>query len=208
MELDFTQLPQPSRYKLLTALVVPRPIGWITSLSATGVLNAAPYSFFNVLGNTPPIVAFGPSFLPDGSPKDTLRNVEATGEFVVNIVAPEAVQAMHQTAASYGPDVSEVAELGLETQASLVVRVPRLALSQVHLECRYETTVVLGQNHVVFGRIVHMHAPDDIVDPQTFHVRPGAFQAVGRLQGPGQYATTRDQLDLGPIPRPIRRPLE
>lgn len=201
MEFVLPELPQAARYKLLTALIIPRPIGWITSLDSAGRVNLAPYSFFNVLGNAPPIVAFGPSRREDGTLKDTQANVESAGEFVVNLVTPECLEVMHQTAAPYPPGVSEVEALELATLPSQRVRTPRLALSPVHLECVYERTVVLGQNNVVFGEIVVIHAPDGLIDPETFRLGSEPWITVGRLAGPGHYATTRDQRDLGPMPK-------
>jgi flavin reductase (DIM6/NTAB) family NADH-FMN oxidoreductase RutF len=200
VEFVLTDITQSARYKLLTSLVVPRPIGWITSQNADGLVNLAPYSFFNVLGNTPPVVAFAPSARDDGSLKDTARNVETTAEFVVNLVTPESVDVMHRSAATYAPLQSEVLALGLELLPSLKVRTPRLAISPVHLECRYERTVEIGRNRIVFGEILVIHTPEGLVDPQTFRLA-SPLVAVGRLGGPGHYATTRDEFDLGPIPK-------
>jgi flavin reductase (DIM6/NTAB) family NADH-FMN oxidoreductase RutF len=200
VELVLSELDQGQCYKLLTALVIPRPIGWITSVSPSGVINLAPYSFFNVLGTAPPIVAFGPSRREGGELKDTERNVTQTSDFVVNLVTPECAELMHQSSAAFAPEVSEVAALGLEILPSRLVRAPRLAISPVHLECRYERTVTIGQNHVVFGEILLIHTPDGLVDPATLRTR-GELVAVGRLAGPGHYCTTRDRIDLGRMPK-------
>lgn len=202
MHFDLREVSQPHRYKLLTALVVPRPIGWISSLDENGRVNLAPYSFFNVLGNSPPIVAFGPSTRPDGNPKDTPRNVEATGSFVVNIVTPDAAPSMHASSAAFPPDESEVEALGLALLPSLHIPAPRLAISPVHLECQYVQTVNIGKNRVVFGEILCIHAPDGWIDPTTFRLLGDQLVAVGRLEGPGHYATTRDRINLGPMPSP------
>lgn len=204
MHFDMAELSQPNRYKLLTALVVPRPIGWITSLNAVGQVNLAPYSFFNVLGNSPPVVAFGPNRRPDGATKDTARNIEQNGEFVVNIVTPEAAPAMHASAAEFPADESEALALGLELLPSVQVKVPRVAISPVHLECRYLQTVELGGNRVVFGEVLLIHTPDDWIDPTNYRLLKDKLVAVGRLEGPGAYSTTRDRLDLGPVPKPDR----
>jgi flavin reductase (DIM6/NTAB) family NADH-FMN oxidoreductase RutF len=200
--LDLSTLGQSACYKVLTALVIPRPIGWITSVSERGVVNLAPYSFFNVLGTTPPIVAFGPSQRSDGEPKDTERNIAASKDFVVNLVTPECAPAMHQSAATYGPEQSEALALGLSLLPSKKVKAPRVALSPVHLECRYDRTVRIGDNHVVFGEILLIHAQEGIVDPETFRPGPTELVGVGRLAGPGHYATTRDRMDLGAVPKP------
>lgn len=202
MFFNLQEISQPNRYKLLTALVVPRPIGWITSLGVDGQVNLAPYSFFNVLGNAPPIVAFGPSARKDGTMKDTRRNVENAGAFVVNIVTPEAAPSMHASSADFPPGESETEALGLALLPSVHVNAPRLALSPVHLECRYLQTLEIGHNSIVFGEILCIHAPDDWIDSATFRLASNKLVAVGRLAGPGHYATTRDQLDLGPVPSP------
>jgi len=201
VEFLLPDLPASARYKLLTALVIPRPIGWITSMNAEGLVNLAPYSFFNVLGNSPPIVAFAPSARDDGTLKDTRRNVEANGNFVVNLVTPECAELMHHSASAYPAEQSEVDALGLELLPSSKVQSPRLAISPVHLECRYVRTVDIGDNHIVFGEILVIHTRDDLVDPKTYRRTEVPLVAVGRLSGPGHYATTRDQIDLGPYPR-------
>jgi flavin reductase (DIM6/NTAB) family NADH-FMN oxidoreductase RutF len=200
--LELSQLDQSASYKLLTALVIPRPIGWISSVGESGVVNLAPYSFFNVLGTTPPIVAFGPSRRDGDELKDTERNILETGHFVVNLVTPETAAAMHQTAAIYPRGQSEATAVGLELLPSQSGPAPRVRASPVHLECKYERTVTIGENHVVFGEILVVHVEDGMIDPVTYKTGPVELVAVGRLAGPGHYATTRDRLDLGAVPRP------
>lgn len=202
MDIDFGALSESHRYKLLTALVVPRPIAWVTSVNDNGTVNAAPFSFFNVLGNRPPIVAIGPGDRPDGRPKDTPRNISARGHFVVNLVDPKVAGLMHDTSANYEAGVSEVDALGLSLEPSVSIETPRLKDCKVHLECRHWGTIDVEQNHVVFGIIQMMHVRDGIIDPQTYHITPGAFEAVGRLQGPGWYCTTESRFDLGRFPPP------
>lgn len=202
MDLDLGTLSQNVRYKILTALVVPRPIAWVTSLDDQGRVNAAPFSFFNVMGNQPPLVAFAPGDRPDGTPKDTAANVKISGEFVVNLVDREAAELMHMTAAAFPPDVSEVEALGLEVLPSKTVRTPRLAASKIHLECQHWGTLEIGRNRVVLGLVQFMHVPDGLLDPQSYHVEPGAFEGVGRLQGPGWYCTSSDRFSLGRYPSP------
>lgn len=200
MEIDFRELKASLRYKLLTALVIPRPIAWITSIDGSGLVNAAPYSFFNVLGNEPPLVAFAPSNRSDGTRKDTARNVEDAREFVVNLVDQEAAELMHATAAAFPPDRSEVEALALATIPSVLVRPPRLAVSKVHMECVFVGKFSHGNNQVLFGEVTYVHVPDGWVEPTTYHMEPGTFHAVGRLQGPSWYATTNERFSLGPYP--------
>lgn len=211
MDVDLRELSPNVRYKLLTALVIPRPIAWITSLDAAGRVNAAPYSFFNVLGNEPPLVAFGPGNKAPHTPKDTATNVEETQEFVINLVDREGAQAMHQSAAPFPAEMSEVEALGLETLPSRVVRAPRLAISRVQLECRFCQKIEIGKNRVLFGTVEYIHVPDGWIDPQTHHITPGVFQAIGRLQGPGWYTQASEPFNLGPyppIPDALPRPQE
>lgn len=200
MDIDMTALKQSARYKLLTSLVIPRPIAWITTLNENDSVNAAPYSFFNVLGNRPPLVAFGPGNKADESPKDTPQNIERTGHFVVNLVHDRVADAMHRTAAPFPRGESEVEAIGIELEPSTVIATPRIAACKVHLECEYHSTIEIEQNRVVFGIVRHLHVRDGLVDEETFHVRPGAFEGVGRLQGPGWYCTTKDRFDLGSFP--------
>lgn len=192
-------LTQGASYKLLTALVIPRPIAWVTSLNANGTVNAAPYSFFNVLGNRPPLVAFGPGDKADGSMKDTPRNINERGHFVVNLVHERVAEAMHRSAAPFPEGVSELAELGLETEPSVSIETPRIAACKVSLECSHHSTITIGENRVVFGLVKYVHVRDGLMDPSTFMMKPGAFDGVGRLQGPGWYCSSKDQFDLGPF---------
>jgi len=202
MDIDLPHLSADRRYKLLTALVIPRPIAWITSVSAEGVVNLAPYSFFNVLGNRPPVIAFGPGERGPGVLKDTHQNIEATREFVVNLVHPEAAEVMHKSAAPFPANVSEVAALGLELTPSQAIQAPRLALARVALECRLHETVRVMDNYIVLGLVQHLFVQDGIIDPETLRMNQKSFVAVGRMQGPGIYCTTEHTLDLGPMPTP------
>ena len=203
MDIDLPNLSADRRYKLLTALVIPRPIAWITSTSSAGLVNLAPYSFFNVLGNRPPVVAFGPGERGPGIAKDTPRNILETRQFVINLVHPECAEAMHKSAAAFPAEVSEVQALGLELTASTKVQTPRLALAKVALECAYHDTVIVGENRIVLGTVEHLFVLDGIIDAETLRMEQRSFVAVGRLQGPGIYCTTAQTLDLGPIPKPV-----
>ncbi len=200
MDVNFTSLSPNVRYKLLTALVVPRPIAWVTTLSETDIVNAAPYSFFNVMGNKPPVVAFGPGDRLDGTLKDTMRNIEHRREFVVNLVDPLVAEAMHHSAAPFPPEQSETDALELVTEPSSSLKTPRIQASKVHLECTLWDTIRVGENRIVLGLVQHLHTADGLIDPETHHIAPGAFEGVGRLQGPGWYCTTAERFDLGRYP--------
>lgn len=202
MDLDMNELDQSQRYKVLTALVIPRPIAWVSSENPDGSCNVAPYSFFNVLGNRPPVIGFGPGSRPEGGAKDTQVNLERSGEFVVNLVDRDVAAAMHQSAVAYPAGVSESEVLGLETAPGHYVAAPRIICSKVQLECKHHSTLEVLDNRIVLGLIVGIHVDDGILDPETLRINAGTFQAVGRLHGPGWYSEVNDPFDLGRLPKP------
>ena len=135
MEIAAAELDAVECYRLLVGVVVPRPIAWVTSLDEAGRLNAAPFSCYTFVCKKPPMICINIGRREDRL-KDTATNIEAHGDFVVNVVTVDAAQVMHETSADYPPDVSEVEALGLETLPSTLVAPPRLAISPIHLECR------------------------------------------------------------------------
>jgi len=192
MELDFASIAPIDRYKFLTAVVVPRPIAWVTSINEAGLVNAAPFSFFNAMGSQPAIVALGIATRGKGVPKDSFRNIEHSGEFVVNVVTYAARDAMNRTAADFPPDASEVDAVGLETRPSVKVKPPRLALSPVNLECRKSTIVEVGRNRVLIGEILYAHIADEYYDAERGYVAAEKLDLIGRMHGRGWYARTTD----------------
>lgn len=168
------------------ALVVPRPIGWISTCDAEGRANLAPYSFFNAVCSDPPCVMFGAGLRPRGDMvKDSQRNAEATGEFVVNVVPYAMKDAMNVSSAHLPPGESEFAAAGLEMLPSVCVRAPRVKGAPIHLECRYLQTVEMPcwsaehGNFVVFGRVVGIHIDDTILRDGLVDVR--LFRPLARL---------------------------
>jgi len=154
------------------SIVVPRPVGWISTLSRDGVVNLAPYSQFNNLGYDPPYVMFSANSFPgSGRRKDSAKNATNTGEFVVNMATYELREAVNLTSQFVGPEVDEAALAGLEMVPSEIVKPPRVAASPVHLECRLQCVVALPGNtleqvhHVVIGRVVGVHIRDDVLTP-------------------------------------------
>lgn len=204
MELDPTTISQQSMYKLMIGTIVPRPIGWISTVSPDGVLNLAPFSFFNAVCSNPPTVLFCVTARKGDAPmKDTLRNVLATGEFVVNIVDDDVAEAMNLTSAELPPDVSEFDYARLTPAPALTVKAPRVAESRVHYECELDRTVginadVQGGATVVFGRVRHVHIDDDLLIGAD-KVDPRKLRAVGRMAGAG-YVRTSDLFDIA---RPV-----
>jgi flavin reductase (DIM6/NTAB) family NADH-FMN oxidoreductase RutF len=181
-ELDLLSLSPQDRYKLLTAVVIPRPIAWVTTLGPGDVVNAAPYSFFNLFGKDPALVILGLEYGKDGGPKDTARNIHARREFVVNIATPDLNAALVATAAAYPPDTSEAAALGLATAPSARIATPRLADVPVAIECRHTLTLNLSaERDIVIGEAVGLAARDGLIDTDRMHVDWGGDWPVARL---------------------------
>jgi flavin reductase (DIM6/NTAB) family NADH-FMN oxidoreductase RutF len=191
MELDVTTSAEELGHKILTALVVPRPIAWITTVSTAGLVNAAPFSFYNAVGSSPPLLAFG---ISDDS--DTFRNVQSQGELVVNVVPFAAREAMNRSAASFPPDTSEVAALGLEVAPAASVRPPRLVISPAHLECRLAKIVDVEGSPIVIARVVHVHVDDRFFDQERNRIRTPELDLIGRMHGRGFYARTTECFDM------------
>jgi len=197
MLFDFAELPAQDRYKLLVATVVPRPIAWVVTQDAEGRLNAAPYSFFNAFSDDPAVVGIGCGPRPAGAAKDTLANIEATGQFVVCLVSDELAQRMNVTAVEFGPEVDEIAEAGLTTLPSSRVAPPRIAESPVALECQTFRLVPAGRHTIVLGTVLAMHVRDDCVaDAAKRHIDTPKLGLVGRMHGRGWYARTTDRVEI------------
>ncbi len=197
MLFDFSELPTQDRYKLLVSSVVPRPIAWVVSRDEAGVVNAAPYSFFNAFSDDPVVVGFGAGPRPEGAPKDTTANIRATGQFVVCLVSEDTVQGMNVTAADFPPGVNELAEAGLSTLPSAKVAPPRIAESPVALECETFQLIPAGRHTIVLGRVLAMHIRDDcVLDPAKRYVDTPKLKLVGRMHGRGWYVRTTDRFEV------------
>ena len=197
MEFDFTTLPPKDRYRLLVGSVVPRPIALVTTRDKAGVHNAAPYSFFNCLSHDPPIVTLGIERRQGGAPKDTVRNIRETREFVVNLVDEAIAERMNICAVDFPEGVDELAEAGLAPVPSSSVKPPRIGESPVNLECRLLHELRFGDNgaageggrSIVLGEVVRFHIRDGLVDAGG-HVDVAAMKLVGRLAGSGYVRLT------------------
>jgi flavin reductase (DIM6/NTAB) family NADH-FMN oxidoreductase RutF len=195
MEFDLAKVAARDRYKLLGGLVIPRPIALVTSRSAEGHDNAAPFSFFNVLAEEPPIVVLGIGVAASGGAKDTTKNIRDTGEFVVNLVDEPIAEAMNLCAIDFPPEISEIEVAKLELLRSEHVRAARIAQAPVHLECRRLMTLQPGrERYIILGEVLWLHVRDGIVDPDTLRVAPG-YAPIGRLFGAG-YVRTHDRFEL------------
>ena len=198
MLFDFATLSAQDRYKLLVSTIVPRPIAWVVTQDPAGVLNAAPYSFFNAFANEPPIVVIGIGTRGDGDAKDTGGNIRRTGQFVVNLVTEETAPAMNVTAIEFGPEVDELREAGLHALPSTKVAPPRIAESPVAFECELMQAIDLAEGRMlVIGRVLAMHVRDDaVLDPARCHIDTPRLNLVGRMHGRGTYARTGDTFEL------------
>ena len=196
MELDLEGKHANRAYALLSSLVTPRPIAWVTTLGPDGVVNAAPFSFFNVLGANPPIVGFCPGDRDDGTPKDTARNIRLSHEFVVNLVDEKTAEAMNRTAATLPYGVSEIQSADLTTAPSSVVKPPRIAESPASLECTEWGTLQIGGNRVVIGLIKRLHLRDELFDAEKRRVRTEKLFTIGRMAAPHWYCRTRDRFEM------------
>jgi flavin reductase (DIM6/NTAB) family NADH-FMN oxidoreductase RutF len=196
MELDLEHEHAERAYPILASLVTPRPIAWVTTLSAEGVVNAAPFSFFNVLGANPPILGFCPGDRTDGTPKDTARNIRSGHEFVVNLVDDATAEAMNMTAATLPYNEDELKHAGLTTLPSTIVRPPRIAESPASLECVEWGTLQIGGNRLVIGLVKRVHIRDDLVDPETLRIHSERFFPLGRMASPHWYCRTHDRFEM------------
>lgn len=182
-EFDPETTPPTTMYHLINALVVPRPIAWVSTVGVNGVANIAPHSYFTVLCPDPPTVCFSST-----GEKDTLRNVRFTNDFVVNVVSAELGAAMNLTAADFPPSESEFTWAGLTPLPSQRVRAPRLAEAPASLECRLVQIIEIGRtpNHVVIGEVVQVHVAERAI--RNGRVDVGQIRPLGRLSGSGYVA--------------------
>jgi flavin reductase (DIM6/NTAB) family NADH-FMN oxidoreductase RutF len=196
MELDLLGAHADRAYPILAGLVVPRPIAWVTTLNENGTVNAAPFSFFNVFGDDPPLVIFAPGDREDGTPKDSARNAKRTGEFVVNLVDESLAGVMNRTSAPHPPGVSETEHEGLATLPSSVVAPPRIAAAPAALECKVHSIQEIGTNRLVLGIVHRVHVKDELMDLENVRVRQEAYHPVGRMAVPDWYCRTRDLFEM------------
>lgn len=202
MLFDFSTLAPQNCYKLMTSTITPRPIAWVTTQDAEGRLNTAPYSFFNAMSGDPPVVALGIGNRPEGGPKDSLANILATRQFVINLVPERMAEAMNVSAIDFPFGVSEAAQAGLATIPSSRVSPPRLAGSPVAFEVELLQAVDIGRGkQVVLGTVLAAHIDDPcVLDAERCHVDTPALGLIGRMHGGGWYARCSDLFELPRIP--------
>ena len=196
MELDLETQYAERAYTILASLVTPRPIAFVTTISPGGKVNAAPFSFFNLIGADPPILAIAPGDRDDGTPKDTAHNIRLTHEFVVNLVDETIAEQMNKCAASLPYGENELVHAGLHASQSSVVKPPRIAESPASLECKEWGTLQIGDNRVVIGLIKRVHLREDLFDTEKKRVRTEKLFPIGRMASPHWYCRTRDRFEM------------
>lgn len=199
MQFDMRQLPMVTRYKIVNSTITPRPIAWITTKSETGVVNAAPYSFFNAVGTEPPLIVLGLLKEPmSRGLKNTATNIIATGEFVVNLVCEADAEKMNMCSVDAPAEVSEIDYAGIETTPATVVSPPLIASSPVSFECRKVAALDVGAlQTVVIGEILMAHIRDEfITDRDRVYLDTPAMKLIGRTHGSGWYVRNSDSFQM------------
>jgi flavin reductase (DIM6/NTAB) family NADH-FMN oxidoreductase RutF len=194
MEYAAENLSPRDRYKLLASFVLPRPIAWVTTLGPTGVINAAPFSFFNVFCENPPICMFAVNKRPDGRVKDTLINIQRTNEFVVNIADEPLARAMHDSSGDFPPDISEPNYLGLKLAPSRKIAVPRLADTPWAMECKTWKLINVNEDrYLVMGEGINFYIRDELWDREAMRVHMDRYHPMGRMFA-DRYCRTDDRV--------------
>jgi flavin reductase (DIM6/NTAB) family NADH-FMN oxidoreductase RutF len=198
MQIDPAELTSSQVYSLMIRTITPRPIAWVSTLSAQGITNLAPFSYFAGVGSNPPSLVFSCVNRPDGSLKDTVRNLQAIPEFVVNVVPYPLAEKMQATSQEFDYEISEFQQVGLTEQPSVRVRPPRVAESPIRMECRVLERLSIGSGggaaNLIVGEIVWFDVQDRVLD-QRGKIDPQLVDAIGRLGGKS-YCRTLDRFDL------------
>jgi flavin reductase (DIM6/NTAB) family NADH-FMN oxidoreductase RutF len=184
IDIDPKSLSVRDRYKLLCGLVVPRPIALVTTLSPEGVVNAAPFSFFNLFSDEPPIVILGVNLRNDGTPKDTARHIQANGDYVIHIVSEEFGNAMNACAIDFPEDISEIDVAGFTLKPSRRVKPPTIVEAAVALECRLHSQIAFSEKRaIIVGEVVQIKTRPGFVDPVKLYVDVQKYNPIARLFG-------------------------
>ncbi len=209
MDIDFAQLTEYQRYKLMASLIVPRPIALITTMGADGVVNAAPFSMFNMLGEEPPIVMVSINRLDNGALKDTAANIVRTKEFVVHMSDEAMADKMHRCGERLPSHVSELEHVGLHARPSQAVTPPCIVEAPVAFECTLWETLETASRQIFIGKVLWMHARDGLIDTSTWRVRLQDYHPVGRF-GASFYVKTNERFAIAEpnAPSPARTPID
>ena len=194
MEYAASDLTPRERYKVLTSFILPRPIAWVTSVGPTGVVNAAPFSFFNAFCEDPPLCMFAANRKPNGQDKDTFLNIQRTGEFVVNLADEPLAKAMHESSGDFPPEVGEPDYLGLKLAPSAKIAVPRLADTPWAMECKlWKMIDVNDDRRLIMGEGIHFHIRDELWDSDKMRVHMERYHPIGRMFA-DRYCRTDDRV--------------
>lgn len=197
MQVDLNLLNERDRYKLLMSSILPRPIALVTSLNEKGQVNAAPFSFFNLMGATPATVVIGIDSRSPGVSKDTVRNVHLTGEFVINMVSETIVDRMSLCSTPLPPGEDELKFSGLSAAPSIQIAPPRITESPINLECKRTAAIDIGHGRtIIIGNVVHYHIHDEYYDPDNGYVLVEKIGLVARMHGKSWYARTSDLFEV------------
>ena len=194
MDYAASELTPRERYKVLTSFILPRPIAWVTTLGPTGVVNAAPFSFFNAFCEDPPLCMFAANRKPNGEDKDTFLNIQRTGEFVVNIADEPLARAMHESSGDFPPEIGEPDYLGLKLAPSTEIAVPRLADAPWAMECKlWKLIDVNDDRKLIMGEGIHFHIRDELWDDKAMRVHMDRYHPIGRMFA-DRYCRTDDRV--------------
>ncbi|MCX5590459.1 flavin reductase family protein [Alcaligenes endophyticus] len=197
MYFDIAQLDYKKCYKLLASTVVPRPIAWVISSDKNGVINAAPFSFFNFFSGFPPVICLGVGY-KDGKPKDTLFNIMNSGEFIINMVTENLAEKMNETAYPFSSDVDELRKTGLDTKQGIKIKLPFISESPVAIECIKKEIISIDTTaKLIIGHVVGIHINDEaITDPEKLYINTEKLKLIGRMESPGWYIRTEDRFKI------------
>jgi flavin reductase (DIM6/NTAB) family NADH-FMN oxidoreductase RutF len=198
LKFDPSEHPSGDTYRLLIGAIIPRPIAFVSTVDANGIRNLAPFSFFTACSANPPVVCFSPMVRVGPVPaKDTLRNIQATGEFVLNVVSEEFAEKMNLTSADVAPEVDEFELSGLTPLPSDLVKPARVAESHVQMECRLHQLITVSEKpqggHLILGEVLRFHIDEAVMNGDK--IDPDRLRAIGRMGGP-TYSRTRDRFDM------------
>ncbi len=182
MDIRTSDIDRKRIYKLMTSTIVPRPIAWISTVSKDGVFNVAPFSYFAGVSSSPPLLMVSVGSKETGEKKDTWKNIEETGEFVVNIVTKQLLEKMNITSIAFDEDIDEFKEADLTPEPSLIVKAPRIKESPINIECKKFEIINIGKMGIIFGEIVNFHIKDELLNEKGY-VDTKKIEIVGRLGG-------------------------
>ncbi len=193
MEFIVKETDSNTLFRLVLGLVVPRPIGWVSTVSKEGIRNIAPFSFFNAVNDEPPVLMISVSNRDDGSLKDTVKNILETEEFVINLVSEELFEKMLITSEEFPPEVDEFEKANLTSEDSKFIRAPRIKEAKVSFECKLYKYIEIYDMHVIFGEALLIKVNDEIIDNEG-KVSYEKYRPVGRLGGKYYIRINKDNL--------------